>query len=141
TWTSVGGSTQQRRCDSGEHWVDSPIPDNTPSGIQAQIRLSCPEITRIEFVEVEVTTRHAYDGDLHIDLGSPQGGKSELVRERRCINEARETVSCGTYTGWRFGSVRHLDESANGIWTLTVSDRVAFNAGRLDKWRVIVHGR
>lgn len=139
TWTSVGGSTQQRRCDSGERWVDSPIPDNTPSGIQAQITLNCPQITRIEFVEVEITTRHTYHGDLRIDLVSPQGGNSRLISERQC--DTGTSDACGAYTGWRFGSVRHLDESANGVWTLTVSDRVAFDTGRLDKWRVIVHGR
>lgn len=139
TWSSIGGAAQQRQCDSGEQQVDRPIPDNDATGVQVQIALNCPQITRIEFVEIELTTTHTYHGDLRIDLGSPQGGNSRLVSERRCYTGGSD--ACGAYGAWRFGSVRHLDETASGVWTLRVSDRVNIDTGRILKWRVIVHGR
>ena len=139
TWSSMGGAAQQRQCDSGEQQVDRPIPDNDATGVQVQIALNCPQITRIEFVEIELTTTHTYHGDLRIDLGSPQGGNSRLVSERRCYTGGSD--ACGAYSAWRFGSVRHLDETASGVWTLRVSDRVNIDTGRILKWRVIVHGR
>jgi subtilisin-like proprotein convertase family protein len=139
TWSSMGGAAQQRQCDSGEKQVDRPIPDNDATGVQVQIALNCPQITRIEFVEIELTTTHTYHGDLRIDLVSPQGGNSRLVSERQCYTSGSD--ACGAYTAWRFGSVRHLDETASGVWTLRVSDRVNLDTGRILKWRVIVHGR
>ncbi|MFN5510878.1 MAG: S8 family peptidase [Burkholderiales bacterium] len=144
TWASVGNSSTQRTCDSEASLVNQNIPDNSSSGLQVTLNLNCPSITRIEFVEVQVTTRHSYHGDLQIDLESPQGGVSELVQARTC--DPSGTDPCGAFNGWTFGSVRHLNESANGLWTLKVSDRVGpragvLNTGSLLSWRVIVHGR
>jgi len=144
TWVSVGDSSTQRTCDSDARPVDLSIPDNSSTGLQVTLNLNCPGITKIEFVEVQVTTRHSYHGDLQIDLQSPQGGVSELVKARTCYRSS--TDPCGAFNGWTFGSVRHLNESANGLWTLKVSDRVGpragvVNTGSLLSWRVIVHGR
>ena len=42
--------------------------------------------------------------------------------------------------GFRFGSARHLGESAAGTWTLRVSDNVTGNDGVLDSWGITVYG-
>lgn len=143
-WVSVGDSTTQRTCDSGLREVNRGIPDNSARALTSSTILNCPGITKIEFVEVQVSTTHTYHGDLRIELVSPQGGVSELVRERTCHTSVADP--CGAFNGWTFGSVRHLDESAAGQWTLKVADRVglrdsALNTGSLVSWRVVVHGR
>lgn len=140
TWTSVGGSAQQKRCDSGVKIAGQAIPDQ-PSGaaLSVNLKLDCPGISRIEFVEIEVTTEHSYHGDLRIDLTSPAGFSSRLVDARRCYTAGSD--SCGRYNGWRFGTQRHLNESAQGVWRLDVTDLKAGDQGALTQWRVIVHGR
>ena len=143
-WVSVGGSDRQTQCDSTTLQVNRGIPDNAANGIQVSTSLNCPGIRAIEFVEVQVTTTHSYHGDLRIELVSPQGGTSELVRERSCGTSVADP--CGAFNAWTFGSVRHLDESASGQWILKVSDRAGpqagvLNTGSLLSWRVIVHGR
>jgi len=138
-WTSVGGSSSQKRCDSDLATVNNAIPDYPASGLEVGINLNCPGITAIEFVEVQVTTSHAYHGDLRIELVSPQGGVSELVQDRTCDTAIADP--CGAFSGWTFGSVRHLDEPAAGRWTLRVSDRARSDTGSLQSWRVVVYGR
>jgi kexin len=143
-WVSVGDSGTQRTCDSGLIQVNRNIPDQSDTGVEVHVTLNCSGITAIEFVEVQVSTTHTYHGDLQIDLVSPQGGQSQLVRPRTCHLSGSDP--CGAFKGWTFGSVRHLDESAAGQWTLKVSDRVGVreglpNTGSLLSWRVIVHGR
>ena len=138
-WTSVGGSSAQKRCDSELATVNKAIPDYPASGLEVGIDLNCPGITAIEFVEVQVTTSHTYHGDLRIELVSPRRGVSELIQDRVC--DTAVTDPCGAFNGWTFGSVRHLDESAAGRWTLKISDRALTDTGSLLSWRIIVHGR
>jgi len=44
------------------------------------------------------------------------------------------------FDNWRFGSVRHLDESSQGIWTLTVRDRESGNTGTFESWQLRIFG-
>lgn len=140
TWNSVGGSAQQKRCDSGASLSGQSIPDQ-PSGkaLSVALQLNCPGISRIEFVEIEVTTEHSYHGDLRIDLTSPSGYSSRLADARHCYTAG--TDACGSFKGWRFGTQRHIDEAAQGVWRLDLTDLKAGDQGALIQWRVIVYGR
>jgi proprotein convertase subtilisin/kexin type 2 len=145
TWISVGGSRQQRRCESALQTPGQAIPDlGTGSALNVSLNLNCPEITNIEFVEIEVTTEHGRHGDLRIDLRSPAGQTSRLVDGRVC-HVVGAADPCGRYAGWRFGSMRHMDETASGTWSLTITDRYndpkKDDSGSLQSWKVIVHGR
>jgi subtilisin-like proprotein convertase family protein len=140
TWTSVGGSGEQKRCDSTLQTPARAIPDQGAGApLTVSLSLDCPQITRIEFVEIEVTTSHGNHGDLKLDLRSPAGQTSPLTNARICHLPGVDP--CGAYSGWRFGSIRHLDEAASGSWRLTVADLKAGHTGTLQSWRIIVHGR
>jgi subtilisin-like proprotein convertase family protein len=68
-------------------------------------------------------------------LRSPNGETSVLAEEHLCPQGSVP------YSNWVFGSVRHLDEPADGTWTLFVRDREAQLVGTFDSWRLRFRGR
>jgi subtilisin-like proprotein convertase family protein len=75
-----------------------------------------------------------------VRLRSPSGVVSELANARACA-QLPGSDPCGTYTDWTFGSVRHLDEPAQGAWTLELTDLQPRDSGRLERWSLTIHGR
>ena len=139
TWTSVGGSADQRVCGPYASTVGRALRDPLPDGAlqpvsDTVIVAGCP-ITRIEWVELRFTAPHAYPGDLRVRLSSPNGLVSRFADARLCDG------GCGSYDAWRFGSMRHLDESADGTWTLEATDMVADDTGTFAGWQITLHGR
>ncbi|HNL75837.1 MAG TPA: proprotein convertase P-domain-containing protein, partial [Leptospiraceae bacterium] len=57
--------------------------------------------------------------------------------------------ACGNYSGWVFGTSRHLGETPIGTWTLRVADRRSGtgsssgwgNGGTLTSWKIKFYGR
>jgi proprotein convertase subtilisin/kexin type 2 len=140
TWASVGGSSTLKTCDIGSQAVNLSIPDLQSKS--ATFNVNCPSISAIEFIEVSFTSVHDYAGDLKIELVSPVGTISELATPRVCkLNGGSTTTDCGDYTDWKFGSVRHLNEKATGVWTLKVSDKLAQGSGTWKSWGMKIHGR
>jgi proprotein convertase subtilisin/kexin type 2 len=152
TWASVGTSTTLKVCDSGYQLVNLSIPDLQSKS--ASFNVNCPQITKIEFIEVVFSATHEYSGDLKIELTSPSLTTSELATPRVCKQLNADgtlyistqtgksiTLPCGDYLDWTFGSVRHLEEAASGNWTLKVTDGLAQGAGTWDSWRIKIHGR
>jgi subtilisin-like proprotein convertase family protein len=84
---------------------------------------------------------HEYSGDLDISLYSPNGTASTLATPRKCESSDRFTNTCGDFKNWQFGSVRHMDEPANGNWQLFVRDAVSGKVGSWQGWSVTVYGR
>lgn len=147
TWHSVGGSAEQKFCDAGLRTPNLPVPDNDPNNpaVDTVTVSGCP-IQAIEFIEVRFTAQHSYSGDLHIELSSPNGLVSTLANERVCVdNPASATpqaIACGNYNDWPFGSVRHMNEPADGAWTLRVSDRQPQDSnGVFQSWHLRIWGR
>ena len=64
--------------------------------------------------------------------------RRELADERVCEGEGD---ACGRYDGWRFGSVRHLNEPAGGTWRLRVTDAQPQDTGVWQTWRLTIWGR
>ena len=87
----------------------------------------------IEFVAIEVTLAHEWFRDLRIELISPAGTTSVLTIQVSDVPGAFE----GTH---RFGSAKHLGESAAGEWTLVVRDERNPDNGVLDGWKLTVYG-
>jgi subtilisin-like proprotein convertase family protein len=98
-------------------------------------------VTQIEFVEMRLTTRHEYTGDLNITLTSPLNHSSVLAEQRLCNDDARTGDDCGAFSNWTFGSVRHMNEAAAGRWTLSIRDGRAGKSGQLVAWSLRIHGR
>ena len=109
------------------------IPESSPPA-ESHIRVA-GGIDFIEYVELEVHFAHRSFRDLSIELVSPSGTVSTLVEEYQ---------STGRYpltSKFRLGSARHLGESATGIWTLRVQDKVSGNTGRLRSWSITAYGQ
>jgi len=139
TWVSVGGSATQRSCGpyarTPNRALADPLGGVTPQPVADAIAVAGCAISQIEWVEVRLTAPHAYPGDLRVRLTSPNGLVSELAGARACAG------GCGSYADWRFGSVRHLGEPANGSWTLEATDMIADDVGTFQGWSITFHGR
>lgn len=113
--------------------IDVEIPDDDPAGLESTINVVQPLI--VEFVDVFFDApNHPRIGDLVVKLTSPSGTESILSELHN------QVFGTFTYRNWRFGTLRHLGESAVGAWRLSVQDRRAGQTGSWKRWRVVVHG-
>jgi kexin len=111
------------------------IPDNDPVGVTSSIVVAGSGIQNIEHVEITFDAAdHTFSGDLQIVLTAPSGTQSVLAETHDCPQGA------SPYVNWVFGSVRHLDEPADGTWTLNVSDRAAGDTGTFRYWSLKFRG-
>jgi proprotein convertase subtilisin/kexin type 2 len=112
------------------------IPDNNTTGVSSTINVAGSGISNIEFVEVTFSAaNHPYSGDLQITLTSPAGTVSTLAVTHSCSNN-----TCSSYNSWVFGVARHLNEAANGNWTLTVKDLASSDTGTFQSWKLNFRG-
>jgi kexin len=81
-------------------------------------------------------SNHTYSGDLRVSLRSPAGRLSELSTPHTCAG----SVCTSLVSGFTFGSVRHMGETARGNWTLLVSDEQPGDTGRVISWEVVLYG-
>ena len=144
TWPSLGPALLPY--DSGPRAVGRDFADQDAMGAGDAVTVMGSLIERLEFVEVELTAGGDL-GDLEVRLEGSAGTTSLLAEPHDCYADAEAMTpkaSCQmAYTGWRFGSARHLGESANQTWTLTVADRRPGRSlgGRLIAWRLTLRGR
>ena len=128
-----------------------------PNGLSSTV--SVPEgcrITHIEHIEVTLTAtnadgsdEHPSAGDLHITLQSPLGSVSTLSVPHPCQlpadNGSMQIGPCQGLQNYPFGVRRHLEEpvaqGSNRDWTLSATDRVAGETGRLKDWSITFYGR
>ncbi len=92
-------------------------------------------VSFIEFVEIEIEFRHDRFRDLQIELVSPSGKVSELS-----VPSSSFSGQAHFYDSHRFGSAKHLGESAEGTWTLRLTDERFTRSGRLMSWGLKVYG-
>lgn len=122
--------------------VDLAIPDNQPTGVSSTLTVTNSGLGRLEFVEILVTLDHARSGDLGLEVQKAGGARDVLLEPHRCqLDQVTGLEVCSTLTAYPFGSTRHLDEPADGVWTLTVHDERTGTAGSLVSWQLVLHGR
>jgi len=128
TWNSVGPEVNVEKTAA----PNLPIPDNNACGVSSTIMIS--ENINVEYVEVFFTAAdHTFWGDLMVTLTSPSGTKSILAHRV-------DNIVPGSYSNWRFGSVRHFGESSIGTWTLTVKDLASVDVGTFQSWKLKIFG-
>lgn len=122
-----------------------PIPDNNPTGVTVTV-----EITRtgwVQDVDVHFDASHTWDGDLGIDLISPEGTTVSLYYRTGnnghdfigtiFDDSAATSITQGTapFTG-RFRPREALsklnEELASGTWTLKVADYAVADTGQIN---------
>ncbi len=111
-------------------------------GVSHTINVAGSGIADIEFIEVTFSAAdHTFAGDLSITLTSPSGTVanplvSQLAEPHGCPGDV-----CTAYSGWVFGSARHLGEAADGNWKLTVRDEGPSDTGTFQSWQIKFFGR
>ncbi len=124
------------------------IPDGEADGVLVS-RVTVPDLEEIlftEFVEVELVLSCDCVQDLNIQITSPSGTVSELVRES--VSGTSDEEKCVSYLRkkHRFGSAKHLGEDPSGEWTLKISDTASGdekngkNTVTLHSWSIKVYG-
>ena len=125
TWSNVGSEVSH----SASINPDTPIPDAGGGSISSQINIT-QDIT-IESIEIPIESDHTYAGDLTIMLTSPQGTTAILSEgDRRDTSTLNFTFSAKSFWG----------ESSQGVWTLTVEDKVGADTGSLNRWGLNAYG-
>jgi kexin len=108
--------------------TSSSITDNNTTPTSNTIAVANTGIQKIEFVDLTLTvsTGSTDDpGDLQIELVSPSGKTAILAFPRVCFSQSGSTYinsRCNNFSSWRFGVTTFMDESADGNWTLKISD-------------------
>ncbi len=144
TWKNLG---DQLMVEFTHDNVNKPIPDNNSNGVADVIPVTSNDINKIEAIEVTFSaTDHTNAGDLDITLTSTSGTQSKLAQTHVCRewngSNYEPVASCSTtYDQWTFSTVRHLDENADALWTLTVKDGAAGNTGTFQSWKLRIYGR
>lgn len=111
------------------------IPDNDPAGVVVKTQVAGSGVSQLEWVEVFFDSEHVYAGDLQLTLRHESTGtESVLARPHQCSGR------CAPYANWRFGTGHHLDEAADGEWSLSVVDAGPQDTGRIRSWRLVLHG-
>lgn len=145
-WSSVGGSTSMLTSANFSTSPSSTIPDNNSTGISSTITVSSGAgvgMSKIEFVEINLSSNHSYVGDLDIRLTSPAGTTSILAEKHLCYDASQSQINCSTLPSntWRFGSVAHLGETPTGDWKLTIKDLSNNDTGTFSSWNIKFYGR
>jgi proprotein convertase subtilisin/kexin type 2 len=126
----------QKSFSTPQQTVNQVIPDNDTNGVTDSINVSGSGIIDLETVTIEFSAAdHTYAGDLEIILTSPAGTQSVLSQKHGCENN-----NCSHYSGWTFTSLRHMQESADGNWTLWVRDLGNADTGTFQSWRLTFYG-
>jgi len=117
--------------DTGTIPIDRPVPDDDPEGITETIQID--QDLRIEHVEIILNVQTTWVGDLQIELTSPHGTTSVLA-------EGGRSPSADDLVDFRFTSVKHWDELAQGLWTVRVADLAQQDLAQWLDVRLVIHG-
>ena len=96
-----------------------------------------------EFIEINIDFDHESVRDLEIDLVSPSGSVSQLMRRGTAFASFFWFVfpsPAELDENFRLGSARHLGENPAGAWTLRVTDHRAEHGGTINSWSVTAYG-
>lgn len=128
-WKNVG----EEIIVEAEKPLDAEIPDNDSNGLIDEIYVG--NDLEVEFVELFFDApEHGRIGDLEVKLISPSGTESILAEHHS------QLFGFFHYNNWRFGSMRHLDESSVGTWRLVVADKHEGESGKLAGWKLKIYG-
>ncbi len=142
-WKSVGDSNSLQSC----NFTSNPnlLVPNEPTVAADQISVSANcAIRKIEYIDVTITSDHPYSADLRLKLISPTGSVSQLTFPQTCgKNLAASKDPCKqAINNWRYGVVRHMNETSQGVWKLEATDTVAdSDNGRISNWSIKIWGR
>lgn len=127
----------------------TPIPDSSPNGVNSTITAAGTTFAN-EIISCTVNIAHAYDGDLILKLTAPDGSVVTLATQVGGLgtdftstvftDTAVTPIASGTapFTGYFLPEqlFSTLTGTANGVWTLNVSDNALLDEGDLLSWSI-----
>lgn len=130
------------------------IPDNNTQGINSTIQINnASTVQASEIISITVNIQHTYVGDLVLQLRAPDNSSIMLCNRRGGSGDnftntvfamnglmpiSQVTNAHAPFTGTFIPeqSFTDLTGSANGTWTLNVSDRQSSDVGQLLSWSI-----
>ena len=138
-WTNLPPFRERSASASPELAIpDRPV-GGTAEAASSTVTLG-PEVEFVEYASVELRFSHGHRDDIQVDLTSPAGTVSELFPAFESPNHSPGFRRSVTDLTFHLGASKHLGESAEGTWTLRVSDTANGLTGTLHSWTLTVHG-
>ena len=138
-WTNLPPFRERSASASPELAIpDRPV-GGTAEAASSSVTLG-PEVEFVEYASVELRFSHDHRDDIQVDLTSPAGTVSELFPAFESPNHSPGFRRSVTDLTFHLGASKHLGESAEGTWTLRVSDTANGLTGTLHSWTLTVHG-
>ena len=138
-WTKLPPFRERSASASPELAIpDRPV-GGTAEAASSSVTLG-PEVEFVEYASVELRFSHDHRDDIQVDLTSPAGTVSELFPAFESPNHSPGFRRSVTDLTFHLGASKHLGESAEGTWTLRVSDTANGLTGTLHSWTLTVHG-
>jgi proprotein convertase subtilisin/kexin type 2 len=141
SWTSIGGSSSLKTF-SYENTISHAITASSTFNIA----IASSGITKIESIQIILTSNHPNPGEIDLELQPPaaQGSmKIEFHEKHTCYSgpkKALPTKNCSAMTNQAFGISGFLDYSADGTWRVTTKDTVSGNSGNITYYKIIFYG-
>jgi subtilisin-like proprotein convertase family protein len=117
--------------DYRSNFINQSIPDKSATGTKHT--LSVTHKLKVEAVQIRVEIDHPFISDIGVELTSPSGTVSKILRINSNIRDR------GLF-GFTLLSNAFYGESSAGDWTIKVLDGKSGNTGRLLSWELKVNG-
>jgi hypothetical protein len=112
-------------------YINQVIPDNSATGTKHSLNVT--HHLKTEAVQINVQIDHPFISDIGVELTSPSGTVSKILRINSNIKDR------GLY-GFTLLSNAFYGESSAGNWTIKVIDGKSGNSGRLVSWELKING-
>jgi subtilisin-like proprotein convertase family protein len=90
----------------------------------------------VEAVQIKVSVKHPFTGDLGIELMSPTGTRSVLKN----IRDGFSFSGVANLSNMVLLSNAFYGENPSGFWTIKIVDGAAADVGNLTNWQIRVFG-
>lgn len=117
--------------DYRSNFINQAIPDKSASGTSHALNVT--KNLKVEAVQIKVEIDHGSVGELGVELTSPSGTVSKILRINSNIKDR------GLF-GFTLLSNAFYGENSPGNWTIRVLDAKSGNTGRLLSWELKING-
>lgn len=112
-------------------YINLSVPDKSASGTSHALTVT--HNLKVEAVQIKVEIEHPFLSDIGLELTSPSGTTSKILRINSNIKDQ------GLY-GFTFLSNAFYGESSAGAWKIKVIDGKSGNTGKLLTWELKING-
>ncbi len=111
--------------------LEQSIPDNSTNGKSFSFNINTSNF-KTEHISLKTNIIHGNRGDLEIEIISPSGTNSKLIKNHQDTND--------NYFEWEFMSVFYWGEDPNGVWTVFIRDLSPEHVGLVQDLELSIFG-